>query len=142
MIRRRVSYNQNDETLSLNSLRYLSNAGLTVVVNKGLQRNVTPQATQARAAPQAMHGICEMVVNICIDVYDQTCISASHATLRVQSRIRYSLSPPGFGEFGIHLVSATGKPLEFLWIHIRRFIKWAEQILDSEFISSLRGLPT
>jgi len=31
--RLRVSYNQNDETLSRNSLRYLSKANLTIAVN-------------------------------------------------------------------------------------------------------------
>jgi len=33
------------------------------------------------------------------------------STLRGQSRIRYSLPPPGFSESGIHLASATSKPL-------------------------------
>jgi len=34
--------------------------------------------------------------------------------LRGQSRIRYSLPPPEIIESGIHLASATGKPLGFL----------------------------
>jgi len=34
--------------------------------------------------------------------------------LRVQSRIVFSLPPPGFSESGIPLASATGKPLGFL----------------------------
>jgi len=33
VIRLRVSYNQNDETLSRNSLRYLSKANLPIAVN-------------------------------------------------------------------------------------------------------------
>jgi len=40
-------------------------------------------------------------------------------SLRGQSRIRYSLPPPGFSESGIHLASANGKPLGFLWIHVQ-----------------------
>jgi len=63
-------------------------------------------------------------------------------TLRGQSRIRYSLVPPGFSESGIHLATATGKPLGFLWIHVHGFIKWAKKNLDSGLFSSLRGLPT
>jgi len=35
------------------------------------------------------------------------------AGLRGQSQIWYSLPPPGFSESGIHLASATGKPLGF-----------------------------
>jgi len=46
-------------------------------------------------------------------------------TPRGQSRIRYSLPSPGFSASGIHLASATGKPLGFLWIHVPGFIKWA-----------------
>jgi len=34
VIRPRVSYNQTDETLSRNSLRYLSKANLTIAVNQ------------------------------------------------------------------------------------------------------------
>ena len=52
------------------------------------------------------------------------------------------IATPGFSESGIQLASATGKPLGFLWIHVRGFIKWAKQNLGSEFFSSLRGLPT
>ena len=55
----------------------------------------------------------------------------NHICLRGQSWIRYSLPPPGFSESGIHLASATGKPLGFLWIHVQRFIKWANTNLDS-----------
>jgi len=33
VLRRRVSYNQNDETLSRNSLRYLSKANLPIAVH-------------------------------------------------------------------------------------------------------------
>jgi len=54
-----------------------------------------------------------------------------------QSRIRYSLSPPGFSESGVHLLSATGKPLGFIWIHVQGCIKWAKKNLDSGFFSSL-----
>ena len=43
--------------------------------------------------------------------------------LRGQSMIRYSLPPPRFSESGIHLASATDKPLGFLWIHVQGFIK-------------------
>jgi len=32
---------------------------------------------------------------------------------------------------GIHLASATGKPLGFLWIHVQGFIKWDNKNLDS-----------
>jgi len=49
-------------------------------------------------------------------------------TLRGQSWIRHSLPPPGFSESGIHLASATGKPLGFLWIHVKGFINWANRI--------------
>jgi len=62
--------------------------------------------------------------------------------LRGQSRIRYSLPPTGFSESGIHLARATGKLLGLLWIHVQGFPKWAKQILDSGFLSSLRGFPT
>ena len=64
--------------------------------------------------------------------------------LRGQSRIRYSLSPPGFSESGIHLASDTGNPFEFLWMHVelQGFIKWANKNLNSEVVFSLRGLPT
>jgi len=63
-------------------------------------------------------------------------------SLRKQSRIRYSLPPPGFSESGIHSASATGTPLGFLWIHVQGFKTWANKNLDSEFFSSLRGFPT
>ena len=43
--------------------------------------------------------------------------------LRGQSRIPYSLPPAGFRESEIHLASATGKPLVFLWNHVQGFIK-------------------
>ena len=57
---------------------------------------------------------------------------------RGRSRIRYPLPPPGFSESGIHLASATGKPLGFLWIHVRGFIKSAKKNLESELFSSFR----
>jgi len=60
-------------------------------------------------------------------------------SLRGQSRIRYSLPPPGFSEPGIHLASATGKSLGFLWIHVQRSMKWPKKNLDS-FFFLLRGL--
>ena len=58
---------------------------------------------------------------------------------------------PGFGipyhpldsvNPGIHLASATGKPLGFLWTRVQGFKEWAENNLDSGLFSSLRGLPT
>jgi len=63
-------------------------------------------------------------------------------SLRGQSRIRYSLPPPGFSESRIHLASATAKPLGCLWLHVQGFINWAKKNLDSGLYSSLRGLPT
>jgi len=54
-------------------------------------------------------------------------------TLPGQSWIRYPLPPPGFGESVIHLASATGKPLGFLWIRVEGFMKWAKNNLDSGF---------
>jgi len=63
-------------------------------------------------------------------------------TLRGQSRMRYSLPPPGFSESTIHLASATGQPLGFLWIHVQGFIRWATKNPDPGLCSSLRGLPT
>ena len=53
--------------------------------------------------------------------------------LRGQSRIRYSLPPHGFSEPGLHLASAIGKPLGFLWIHVQGFINWANKNIDSGF---------
>jgi len=53
-----------------------------------------PQRIQNTAATAVAHGAHRAVV-----------------TLRGQSRIRYSLPPPGFGEFGIHVASATCNPL-------------------------------
>jgi len=63
-------------------------------------------------------------------------------TLRGQSQIRDSLPPPGSSESGIHLESTPGKPLGFLWMHVKKFIKWAPKNLDLGLFSSLRGLPT
>jgi len=36
-----------------------------------------------------------------------------------------------FSESGIHVASATGKPLGFLWMHVQGFIKLARKNLDS-----------
>jgi len=62
-------------------------------------------------------------------------------TLHGQSRIQYSLPLPGFSKSEIHLASATGRPLGFLWTYVLAFIKSAKK-LDSACFSSLRGLPT
>jgi len=50
--------------------------------------------------------------------------------------------PPGFIESGIHLASPTGKPLGFLWIHVRGFIQWAKQNLDSGFLARIAHVGT
>jgi len=63
-------------------------------------------------------------------------------TLRGKSMIRYTLPALGFSESRIHLASATGEPLGFLWIHVQGLITLAKNNLDLGFLSSLRGLPT
>jgi len=65
---------------------------------------------------------------------DRCTIAVRLGALRGQSRIRYLLPPPGFSASGRHLVSITGKPLGFPWIHVQEFIKWANKNLDSESI--------
>ena len=61
-------------------------------------------------------------------------------TLRGLYRIRYSLPTPGFSGSGIHFASATGKPLGIRWIHAQGFIEWANNTLDSGFVSSLQRI--
>ena len=54
MIQLRVSYNRNDETISQNSLMYVSKANLTITVNKSLQSTFNPR-TRASASPTRWH---------------------------------------------------------------------------------------
>ena len=89
---------------------------------------------------QAKYGIHILVV--APQEYVNTYSTCKVGSLRGQSRIRYALPPPGLSESGIHLASATGNPLGFLWIHVQGYIKWAKKNLDSAFLFSLRGLAT
>jgi len=65
---------------------------------------------------------------------------------RGQSRIRYSLPPPGFSESGIYLANATvatGKPLGFLYAYAGTHkMGQTESRARVGIFPSLRGLPT
>jgi len=109
------------------------------MVTAGATANTTEENSRASRESRLLrahsHG------EVCVHSHGEVFVFAV-LTLRGQSRIRYSLPPPGCSESGIHLSSATGEPLGFLWIRVQGFIKWAKQSLESVFCSSLRGLPT
>jgi len=56
--RLRVSYNQNDETLSRNSLRYLSKANLSIAVNCSCRAPLNLRAVTRAAGAGAICVIC------------------------------------------------------------------------------------